>query len=209
MVDNYTQLSITGFAERKNMIMTLDKISGEVTPPQLNFIDKPKSDLIMIILLESFVPRSDIEPKNFKPFLNDLGYKSIILESPAYGGYSAASEFEILCGVPELQPLGDMSFNYFGGKDIKICLPSLLSKYNFQTISITGTKSHFHNAKNAYPTLGFEKNISKDDLINDDFDGIHPSDESMFERAYNEILDKKKIIYFYIYLPLQVIVLMN
>ena len=50
------------FAERKNMIMTLDKISGEVSP-QLKFIDKPKSDLIMIILLESFVPRSDIEPK--------------------------------------------------------------------------------------------------------------------------------------------------
>ena len=68
-----------------------------------------------------------------------------------------------------------MSFNYFGGKNIKFCLPSLLSEYNFQTISITGTKSHFHNAKNAYPTLGFEKNISKDDLINDDFDGIHPS----------------------------------
>jgi len=179
------------FAERKNMMMTLDKISGEVTP-QLNFTDKPKSDLIMIVLLESFVPRSDIEPKNFKPFLNDLGYKSIILESPAYGGYSAASEFEILCGVPELQPLGDMSFNYFGGKNIKFCLPSLLSEYNFQTISITGTKSHFHNAKNAYPTLGFEKNISKDDLINDDFDGIHPSDESMFERAYNEILVRKK-----------------
>ena len=101
------------FAERKNIMMTLDKISGEVTP-QLNFTDKPKSDLIMIVLLESFVPRSDIEPKNFKPFLNDLGYKSVILESPAYGGYSAASEFEILCGVPELQPLGDISFNYFG-----------------------------------------------------------------------------------------------
>ena len=178
------------YAERKNMIIKLDKISGKITP-ELNFINPPQSELLMLILLESFVPRSDMQPNNFDPFLKDMGFKSITLESPAYGGYSAKSEFEALCAVPELQPLGDMTFNYLGGKNVDFCLPSLLSEYNFKTVSITGTGPHFHNAKNAYPSIGFEKIISKDDLKNNDLDGIHPSDESMFNRAYNEILKKK------------------
>ena len=29
---------------------------------------------------------------------------------------SARSEFEILCGIPEVEPLGDITFNYLGGK---------------------------------------------------------------------------------------------
>ena len=178
------------YAERKNMIMKLDKISGKITP-ELNFINNPKSELLMLILLESFVPMSDMQPNNFSPFLKDLGFKSITLESPAYGGYSAKSEFEVLCGIPELQPLGDMTFNYLGGKDLNFCLPSLISKYNFKTVSITGTGLHFHNAKNAYPSIGFKKIISKNDLDKNDLDGIHPSDESMFNHAYNEIFKKK------------------
>ena len=187
------------YAERKNMIMKLDKISGKIAP-ELNFVNNPKSELIMIILLESFVPMSDLLPNNFSPFLEDLGFKSITLESPAYGGYSAKSEFEVLCGVPELQPLGDMTFNYLGGKDVSFCLPSLLSKYKFKTVSITGTDLHFHNAKNAYPSIGFKKIISKNDLDKNDLDGIHPSDESMFYRAYNEILNKKdKNLFLYLF----------
>ena len=71
-----------------------------------------------------------------------------------------------------MQPLGDMSFNFFGGKDAEFCMPSLLSKYNFDTISITGTKPHFHNANNV-SSLGFKKIISKNDLNNDDLDDIH------------------------------------
>ena len=82
------------YAEKRNMIMKFEKISGEISP-ELKFINDPQSNLIMIILLESFVPRSDTNPKNFEPFLNDHGFKSIIMESPAYGGYSAKSEFEI------------------------------------------------------------------------------------------------------------------
>ncbi len=179
------------YAEKRNMIIKFEKISGEISP-ELKFINDPQSNLIMIILLESFVPRSDTNPKNFEPFLNDHGFKSIIMESPAYGGYSAKSEFEILCGLPELQPLGDMSFNFFGGKDTEFCIPSLLSKYNFDTISITGTKPHFHNANNAYPSLGFQKIISKNDLNNDDLDGIHPSDKSIYDYAFNEIINRKK-----------------
>ena len=127
------------YAEKRNMIIKFEKISGEISP-ELKFINDPQSNLIMIILLESFVPRSDTNPKNFEPFLNDLGFKSIIMESPAYGGYSAKSEFEIFV-VTRLQPLGDMSFNFFD-KDA-VCMPSLLSKYNFDTISITGTNRIF------------------------------------------------------------------
>ena len=177
------------YADTKNMNIKLNKVSTEIYP-NLKFKKNPQSELIIIILLESFVPRSDLQSENFKPFLKEFGFKSKELETPAYGGLSAKSEFEILCGLPELQPLGNISFNYLGGKKVNFCLPSLISKFNYKTISITGTASHFHNAKNAYSSIGFDQSLSKKDISHDDLDGIHPSDKSIFEKAYNEILIK-------------------
>ena len=177
------------YADRRNTIIKLNEISSEISPT-LKFKKIPQSELIIIILLESFIPRSVLQPENFKPFLKEFGFKSINLESPAYGGYSAKSEFEILCGLPELQLFGEMSFNYLGGNEVNFCLPSLISKFNYKTISITGTGPHFHNAKNAYSSLGFDQNISKKDISHDDLDGRHPSDKSVFEKVYNEILSK-------------------
>ena len=183
------------YADKNNMLHKLKEISKEnindISSPH-KFKKKLDVDLIMIILLESFVPRSDLQPKKFKPFLKDLDFESVILETPAYGGYSAKSEFEILCGLPELQPFGDMTFNYFGGNEIDFCLPSVLSKLNFQTLSITGTGIHFHNAKKSYSSIGFSKSISKKDLDNNDLDGRHPSDKTIYERAYKEILNREK-----------------
>lgn len=183
------------YADRKNMFYKFKEISKEnindIPSPHI-FKKKPDVDLIMMIMLESFVPRSDLQPTKFNPFLENLGFKSIILETPAFGGYSAKSEFEILCGLPELQPFGDMTFNYFGGSEIDFCLPSILSKLNFQTLSITGTGIHFHNAKKSYNSIGFNKSISKKDLDNNDLDGRHPSDKTIYKRAYKEILNREK-----------------
>lgn len=187
------------YAESKNTKIALSKISGDLTA-SLDFEDYPQSNLMIIILLESFVPKSDIQPDPLNPFLKDQGFNSIILESPTYGGLSAKSEFEILCGLPELQIFGDMTFNYFGGKNTKFCLPSLFSKYNFKTISITGTDPHFHNVKKAYPSIGFQKMISKKDLNKDDYDGNHPSDKTLYDRAFKEILsnkDQSKFLYIF------------
>ena len=179
------------YADKRNAIIKLNEIPSEISH-NLKFEKIPQSKIIIIILLESFIPRSVLQPENFKPFLKEFGFKSIKLESPAYGGFSAKSEFEILCGLPELQPLGDMSFNYLGGKRVNFCLPSLISNFDYKTISITGTLPHFHNAQNAYSSLGFDESISKKDLSNDDLDGIHPSDKSIFKEAYNKILNNEK-----------------
>lgn len=177
------------YADRRNTIMKLNGISSDVSPI-LKFKKKPQSEVILIILLESFVPKSDLQPRNFKHFLKEFRFKSINLETPAYGGFSAKSEFEILCGLPELQPLGDMTFNYLGGNELNFCLPSLISNFNYNTISISGTDPHFHNAENAYKSVGFNKSLSKKDLSYYDLDGSHPSDKTIFEKAYNEIISK-------------------
>ena len=178
------------YAERKIMFTKLKNVSDK-SSPMLSFVDYTPPKLMIIILLESFVPRSDMQPDNYLPFLEKYGFNSTILEAPVFAGLSAASEFEILCGIPEVQPLGDMTFNFLGGKKTDICLPSLLSNIGYRSLSITGTKSHFHNSKNAYKSLGFDKTISRDDLSNNDFDGIHPSDLTLYNRALKEILDNK------------------
>lgn len=172
--------------DKKNRIL-MNKVSNKVKPI-MNFAHKPNSKLIAIIMLESFVSSSEIAPEKYDPLLKDYGFESIIMESPSFGGLSAKSEFEILCGLPELQILGEMTFNYFGGKKTDFCLPRLLSNYNFSTVSIFGTHKAFHNAKNAYSSIGFNKIISKNDLKKTDYDGIHPSDKTLFDRAFNEIL---------------------
>ena len=178
------------YAESRNFKIILKNISGEISP-LLKFSEKPKSKLILMILLESFVPRSEMEPFKFKPFLEQHGFDSIILESPAYGGLSAKTEFEILCGLPELQIFGDLTFNYLGGKNVNFCLPSVLSSHNYKTISLIGTDPHFHNSTNAYMSLGFNKIINKKNLVTDDYDGNHPSDATLYSKAIDEIIKNK------------------
>ena len=178
------------YADQKNMHIKLENISGEGSPI-LNFADYTPPKLMIMILLESFMPRSEIQPSNYSPFLKEYGFKSTVLESPTFGGLSAISEYEILCGIPELQPLGDMTFNYLGGKNTNLCLPSLLANIGYKSTSIVGTEPYFHNMKNAYQSLGFDQIISRHDLNTNDLDGVHPSDSTLFNRALKEIINNK------------------
>ena len=177
-------------ADRKNMFTKLKNFSAG-NSPMLSLADYSPPNLMIMILLESFVPRSEMDPNNYQPFLEKYGFKSTILESPTFGGMSARSEFEILCGIPEVEPLGDITFNYLGGKKTDFCLPSLLSNIGYKSISIIGTSPHFHNNKNAYKSLGFDQRISRDDLDTNDYDGIYPSDLALYNRALAEILNNK------------------
>lgn len=178
------------YADRKNTLIKLKDFSGK-NSPILSFADHTPPKLMIMILLESFVPRSELDPNKYQPFLKKYGFKSKILESPTFGGLSARSEFEILCGIPEVEPLGDITFNYLGGKKTDFCLPSLLSDIGYKNISIIGTAPHFHNNKKAYKSLGFDRSISRDDLDKNDFDGTHPSDLTLYNRALAEILNNK------------------
>lgn len=174
-------------AENENTLNKINNLNKNIKH-DLDLKDNKLPELMVLILLESFVPRSELKPQKFNSFLNKERYKSIKLEAPTFGGMSAKTEFEILCGIPELQTLGDMTFNFLGKTNANICLPSLLKNKGYKTLSIVGTKPYFHNSYNAYKALGFEKSLSKDDLNLDDLDGVHPSDSTIFNRAYNEIV---------------------
>ena len=175
-------------AENKNTLNKISNLNDNINH-DLELKDNQLPELMVMILLESFVPRSELKPENFNSFLKREKYKSTTLEAPTFGGMSAKTEFEILCGIPELQTLGDMTFNFLGKTNANICLPSLLKNNGYRTLSIVGTKPYFHNSYNAYKALGFEKSLSKNDLNLDDLDGVHPSDTTIFNRAYNEIIE--------------------
>lgn len=115
-----------------------------------------------LIVLESFLDPTLLEnvsfskdprhPDYFARYASSQGFSI----APVFGGSSAQSEFEALCGVPAFRKLGSVEFNIFGGAPT-YCLPGILSKIGYQTISSNGFKPNFFNAIKAYNGIGFQE----------------------------------------------------
>jgi len=150
---------------------------------------------VYIILLESYVSKSKLNGLNLN-FLEKINFKMHELQSPVFGGNSAASEFEILCGIPETQILGDLTFNYLGRNETKICMPNWFKRGGYKTFSFTGTLPYFHNAENAYLSMGITERFHKHHLPEGDYDGVHPSDKTIYEFVYEKIKDSYPGFYY-------------
>jgi len=117
---------------------------------------------VHLIVLESFVDpemfqgasfsRNPVH-EDFKAIFEDKGSISI---SPVFGGGTAQAEFEVLCGVPALKKLSGVEFDVFSGGQT-YCLPSMLSKGGYHTISTNAYKPDFFNSINAYKGTGFQR----------------------------------------------------
>jgi len=126
---------------------------------------------IHIVLLESFWDPNELK----KPIIIKIHWLLIFaaLESAGYShaagsgicGYTANSEFEVLCGFPvtkdtvkfERQVLNDVP-----------CLPHLLADKGYRTVISHPNVPVFWNRVNAYRHLGFQTYWSKQDFVLDD-----------------------------------------
>jgi phosphoglycerol transferase MdoB-like AlkP superfamily enzyme len=160
---------------------------------------------IHIVLLESFWDPNELKKAHYKqnPLAPDFrklwksaGYSHAL--DPVFGGYTANSEFEVLCGFPvtkdtvkfERQLLNDVP-----------CLPHLLADKGYRTVISHPNVPVFWNRVNAYRHLGFQTYWSKQDFVLDDMNREFLSDASLYRQIMEKIsgsLDAKQPILDYI-----------
>lgn len=117
---------------------------------------------VHLIVLESFLDptlfrkasfsKAPVHP-DFKAF---FGQKLGFSISPVYGGGTAQAEFEVLCGVPALEQLTSVEFNFFTGSAAE-CLPGIFNRLDYRTVATNAYKTNFFNAIPAYKGIGFNE----------------------------------------------------
>ncbi|MBK1645697.1 sulfatase [Thiocapsa imhoffii] len=151
--------------------------------------DRPKRNLHMIVL-ESFwdpmqLTASELSADPFDPEFRALwaaaGHSHGL--APVFGGYTANTEFEILCGFPV-----ERDHVFFEGglrRDVP-CLPRHLGEIGYRSIASHPNAASFWNRVNAYHRVGFDLYWSDADFERDDMNRNFLSDSSL----YRQILDR-------------------
>ncbi|MDD1637285.1 MAG: LTA synthase family protein [Methylococcaceae bacterium] len=186
--------------------MAAESLLSAVPPPKPVAESKPFTPRnIHIVLLESFWDPSELKKAHYKqnPLAPDFrklwksaGYSHAL--DPVFGGYTANSEFEVLCGFPvtkdtvkfERQLLNDVP-----------CLPHLLADKGYRTVISHPNVPVFWNRVNAYRHLGFQTYWSIQDFKLDDMNREFLSDASLYRQVMEKIsesLDTKQPILDYI-----------
>ena len=118
--------------------------------------------------------KSPIHP-SLNKYLNNGEY--LYTESSVYGGSTAQSEFEVLCGAPALAKVGTIEFNSLRGeKTYSLC--KILGENGFESFCSCTTVPGIYNSDRAYASLQFDHVLYKGEensyLISP------PDDESWF-----------------------------
>ena len=103
--------------------------------------------------------------------------------APVFGGYTANTEFEVLCGFPVER---DNVFFEGGLRNDAPCLPRHLASAGYRSFASHPNAASFWNRVNAYRRIGFETYWSDGDFQLDDMNQVFLSDASL----YRQVLDR-------------------
>ena len=160
---------------------------------------------IHIVLLESFWDPNELKKAHYDPnplapefrkLWKSTGYSHALV--PVFGGSTANSEFEVLCGFPVTK--GNVKFER-QLLNAAPCLPHLLADKGYRTIVSHPNVPVFWNRVNAYRNIGFQTYWSKQDFLLDDMNGEFLSDVSLYSQVLEKIaatLDNKQPVLDYI-----------
>jgi phosphoglycerol transferase MdoB-like AlkP superfamily enzyme len=149
----------------------------------------PRRNLHMIVL-ESFwdpmaLTASELSADPLDPAFRELwaaaGQSRAL--APVFGGYTANTEFEILCGFPVER---DNVFFEGGLRRDVPCLPRHLGSAGYRSFASHPNSASFWNRVNAYRRIGFETYWSQADFEPDDMNREFLSDASL----YRQILER-------------------
>ncbi len=145
---------------------------------------------IHIVLLESFWDPDPLKKAKFKPYPLSAEFRELWKSgdyshalSPVFGGFTANSEFEVLCGFPTVKDA--VKFERQLLNDVP-CLPHILAEKGYRTIASHPNVPVFWNRVNAYKRMGFQTYWSLQDFVQDDMNREFMSDSSL----YRQVLDK-------------------
>ena len=149
----------------------------------------PSRNLHMIVL-ESFwdpmlLSASELSADPLDPAFRALwaasGHANAL--APVFGGYTANTEFEILCGFPVER---DNVFFEGGLRNKAPCLPRHLASAGYRSFASHPNAASFWNRVNAYRRIGFDTYWSDGDFELDDMNRSFLSDASL----YRQVLDR-------------------
>lgn len=165
---------------------------------------RPPRNLHMI-LLESFwdptlLQAAELSSDPIDPRFRRLwsAAKHSHLLSPVFGGYTANTEFEVLCGFPVT---ADNVYFETGLRRDAPCLPDHLRQAGYHGIVSHPNAASFWNRVNAYRRIGFETYLADDAFQMDDMNGPFLSDASLYRQVLERIgpeLASKRPVFDYI-----------
>jgi len=160
---------------------------------------------VHIVLLESFWDPNALKNVHFKtnplaPEFAELwksaGHSQAL--APVFGGFTANSEFEVLCGFPVSKD--NVKFERQLLNDVP-CLPAILAEQGYLTIASHPNVPVFWNRVNAYQRIGFQTYWSVQDFVLDDMNREFLADSSLYRQVTDKIsstLDAKQPVLDYI-----------
>ncbi|MGZ8187360.1 MAG: LTA synthase family protein [Methylosarcina sp.] len=160
---------------------------------------------IHLVLLESFWDPNGLKKARysenplapeFRKLWKNAGYSHAL--TPVFGGYTANSEFEVLCGFPVVKD--NVKFERQLLNQVP-CLPHILADQGYRTVASHPNVPVFWNRVNAYERMGFQTYWSLQDFVQDDMNREFMSDATLFRQVLEKIsstLEAKQPILDYI-----------
>ncbi|NEX20852.1 LTA synthase family protein [Thiorhodococcus mannitoliphagus] len=146
---------------------------------------------VHLILLESFwdpllLEASRLSADPIAPAFRQLwaATEQSHLLSPVFGGYTANTEFEVLCGFPVTA--NNVYFETGLRRDAP-CLPQHLVEVGYHSIASHPNAASFWNRVNAYRRIGFETYLADKDFQMDDMNRSFLSDASLYRQILERI----------------------
>jgi len=173
-------------------------LSGPLAPVQ---IAHPRD--IYVFLMEAFwdpsllrsvhFNRDPLSPE-FRALWSQTGES--LVQVPVFGGGTANSEFEVLCGAPipgeRILFVTDVSHRM-------PCLPMVLANSGYRTIAIAPDNYGTWNRNNVYQYVGFGRFYAKESFFMDDENGDFLADSSLFDqmdgRVVKDAEGKPRLVY--------------
>jgi phosphoglycerol transferase MdoB-like AlkP superfamily enzyme len=152
-------------------------------------IEHPRN--VYVLLLESFwdpmplkaagISQDPLDPR-FRKLWKKTQFSQVM--SPVFGGYTANSEFEQLCGFPV-----NIDAVFFEGwlRNEAPCLPRYLTNAGYHTIAAHPNYAAFWNRVNAYYRLGFTSYWAEPEFKLDDMNRDFLSDASLYRQMWEKI----------------------
>jgi len=146
---------------------------------------------IHLVLLESFwdpyrLKKAGYNQNPLSPEFRKL-WKSTdytLAMPPVFGGYTANSEFEVLCGFPVTKD--NVKFERQLKNSVP-CLPHILADKGYRTIASHPNVPVFWNRVNAYRNIGFQTYWSIADFVQDDMNREFMADATLYRQVMEKI----------------------
>lgn len=146
---------------------------------------------VHLVLLESFwdanalkkakYKQNPLSPE-FRQLWKNTGYSHAL--TPVFGGFTANSEFEVLCGFPVSKD--NVKFERQLLNDVP-CLPHILADKGYRTLISHPNVPVFWNRVNAYSRIGFQTYWSVQDFVLDDMNREFLADSSLYRQVTEKI----------------------